>query len=229
MLTLITPTSDRPEAFRMCEWLIKRQTVPWYRWIIADGGSQKLTPTMGQEHLIVSHHENPVQNFRANLRAALDRVQDNELIAFIEDDDWYAPEYLQWIGNKLQSHDLVGAARAKYYHLTNALWKEMGNTHHASFCQTGVTRSAVKWLRNYLRSDAGNAFVDMHLWKDTTLNIPSRWLEPESTLTIGMKGLPGKTGLGNGHRINSGRDDSSRRMLKQLVDLESFDKYMEML
>ena len=52
MITLITPTCDRPEAFSLCEFWMSRQTYDGeIQWIVVDDGNTPVCTTQGQEYI----------------------------------------------------------------------------------------------------------------------------------------------------------------------------------
>ncbi|NOX54094.1 MAG: glycosyltransferase family 2 protein [Planctomycetes bacterium] len=71
-----------------------------------------------------------------NLLAALQRVRHDKVV-FVEDDDWYAPEYLAQMVRWLDQTDLVGETGARYYHLPT-------RRHHlcGASCPRGVVNPA---------------------------------------------------------------------------------------
>src|SRR6185369_16758975 len=93
MITAITPTADRPEAFALCERWMARQTIKPDQWIVADGGQVPVRCTMGQTHI---HDPRPAgaANLAHNLLNAISAVK-GEVVAIVEDDDWYSPKHLE--------------------------------------------------------------------------------------------------------------------------------------
>lgn len=215
-LTLITPTSDRPAAFALCERWMARQT---YRgpldWIVVDDGAARVVPSRGQQHLRREPASDPRGSFAGNLLAGLTTARDlpHEKILFIEDDDWYAPDYLALMCDWLEGADIAGEARARYYHLPTRRWMLCPNTDRASLCQTGIRRGLLQPLLDHLTAHP-STFVDIHLWK--TLAADARQLLWGETLhSVGIKGLPGKQGIGIGHRLGERhRCDTDGSVLK---------------
>lgn len=223
-LSLLTPTSDRPAAFALCERWMQRALrqmprVP-VQWIVADDGLQPACCTLGQEHLRLPPAENSGESFRRNLAAALQHVR-YDAVAFIEDDDWYAPAYLQrvwtWLVGGAQ---IVGEARARYYHVRERRYLHCRNSAHASLCQTAIRRELVPWLLAHLKRTE-TTFVDIDLWRDAAVKC-RQLLWPNSQLSVGIKGLPGKAGIGIGHRLDAScRRDVDGRVLRQWVGADA--------
>ncbi|MEX0701166.1 MAG: glycosyltransferase [Planctomycetales bacterium] len=201
-VTLITPTADRPLAFSFCErWMrraIGRFNEP-VQWIVADDGREPALCTLGQTHLLRPPADDPATSFRGNLAAALAAAA-GERILFIEDDDWYAADHLAQLVADLDEAEIAGQARAKYYHVAARRHHRCRNRRHASLCQTGVRAALVPWLLDVLR-DRPTTFVDVALWREGARGVRQK-LRPASTTCVGIKGLPGRNGLGMGHRLD---------------------------
>ncbi|WP_270994119.1 hypothetical protein, partial [Listeria seeligeri] len=65
-----------------------------------------------------SPHWAPGQNTQArNLLKGLAAVGPEEQLVIIEDDDWYAPDWLTTVAAELEHTELVGEHRARYYNV----------------------------------------------------------------------------------------------------------------
>ena len=75
-VTLITPTGDRPQCFRLCEHWMRRQTYDGtVQWIVVDDGHSPTRATQGQIYIRREPQEgDPPHTLCANLRLALPRV-----------------------------------------------------------------------------------------------------------------------------------------------------------
>ena len=219
-LTLITCTADRPEAFQLCERWMARQT---YRgsiqWIVADGGETPANCTRGQQHLILGPEPDPLKNFRRNLTVALEHVE-SRLIAFIEDDDWHAPDWLEAVTGWLANADIAGEIPARYYNIASRRYHEHANGTHASLCQTAM-RSSLLWPLFGALTAAPGPFIDRVLW-ESVAEAYRRRVE-RSRRVVGMKGISGHVGLGLGHATHhfGDRDDDTAKVLQQWVGLDS--------
>lgn len=203
-VTLITPTSDRPAAFKLCERWMRRAIAAYGRpvqWIVADDGVTPAPCTMQQRHLRRLKAVRPAESFVSNLTIALQAAV-GEKILFIEDDDWYSAEYLVSMIGTLDDADIAGEARARYYNLQTRTYKLMGNTEHASLCQTGIRRVLVPWMLQHLQMRRRTS-IDVHMWRSGATSYRRR-LAVQTRLSVGMKGLPGTSGLGHGHRMTRG-------------------------
>lgn len=98
-VTLITPTGDRPEAWALCEKWMARQTRQPDRWLVGDDGEEPTVFTMGQQvHRVASLPKGSKKaRVRRNFAQLLGHcpVSYDDVIVSIEDDDWYAPTYIE--------------------------------------------------------------------------------------------------------------------------------------
>lgn len=199
-VTLITPTSDRPVAFALCEKWMSRQTYDDERqWIVVDDGEIPVQCNLGQEHILREPTSDRVGSFLGNLSAALERVKYDH-VCFIEDDDWYHASYLKWATGWLDKGMLaVGESNAKYYNVRHRWYCQRSSRNHASLCQTSIHSQLIPWIQGYLETTE-SAFIDLPLWRFVKKDGPY-YLAPVSRYCIGIKGIPGKSGLGTEHRI----------------------------
>jgi Glycosyl transferase family 2 len=190
-------------AFALCERWIRAQTRQPDEWIVADGGGTPAVPTMGQVHLYAPGVPGAA-NFRENLLRGLAAVS-GDVVVFVEDDDYYAPRHLERIVAQVTAPGvgIAGDDQQRYYNLPQRCWRVFQNR-GASLCQTAIRRDAIPFLERAIRyaSRIGGGYgVDGALWED----IPAEFKSLERTQTVtGIKGLPGRSGLGIGHRPNGG-------------------------
>ena len=217
MLTLLTTTGCRPEAWAICEKLMMRQTYSGaIRWIVVDDGEQPQQITFKRENwlLMVVRPEpywKPGQNTQArNLRAGLEFVEDHEKLVIIEDDDLYGSEYLQKVSEWLDGAELVGECKARYYNYRTRKYRQLSNMHHASLCSSAMTGRAIDHLRKECRDNI--QFIDINLWR----NFHGKKQLYSSKMVVGIKGLPGRTGIGMGHKSEfAGLVDKDGSILRQ--------------
>jgi hypothetical protein len=196
-VSVITPTSDRPVAFGLCERWMDRQTHRPDEWIVADGGKTPARCTMGQIHL---HQASPsgFANFLGNLRRGLDAAT-GDVLVFVEDDDWYHPRHLETLLGQLTTGILAaGDDLQQYYNLEHRVWRTFDNK-GASLCQTAFRRDALPAFRKALSAaQQGRSYgVDGRFWASLS---PKACCLVRSQTVVGIKGLPGQKGLGIGHR-----------------------------
>jgi len=134
MLTLLTTTGSRPKAWEICQKLMARQTYKGQvRWIVVDDGEKEqeidFKPTNGIWHMEIYRPEplwQPGQNTQArNLLTGLAVIKNEENLVIIEDDDFYATDWLETVEQQLQKAELVGECHARYYNVKKRMGREM--------------------------------------------------------------------------------------------------------
>lgn len=227
-MQILTATGCRPAAWAMCERLMMAQTFGGpVRWIVVDDGPQAQPVTFERPGWLVevirpSPRWRAGQNTQArNLLAGLDAVDRMHPVAIIEDDDWYSPDWLQTVHEHLRRAELVGETRSRYYHAGRRVGRDVGNMRHASLCATALRGRAIDTLRRVCRQH--HKFIDIQLWRQHT----DRLLFSGHRV-VGIKGLPGRPGIGGGHRpAFSGDSDPSGDLLRQWVGAAA-DRYLAM-
>lgn len=218
MLTLITPTGGRPEAFALCERWMAAQTVKWDQWIVVDDCDPPTPTTLGQTVIRPEPLWQPGDNTQArNLLAALPLIE-GDLIAIIEDDDWYGPRYLESIETYLQIFLAVGQIPACYYNVPASMWRNNKNDNHASLCQTAFHASELRNLEAVIH--LAPKFIDLEFWhRERAIKEQTTLLyTPKHPLCVGMKGLPGRDGIGGGHIPGrSGWNEDNGDKLRELL------------
>lgn len=219
-LSVITPTGDRPEAFRLCELWMSRQTRKPDEWIVIDDGWAPIEAEFSIATQVIrprelwSKENTQAKNLLIGLAAAT-----GDVIAFIEDDDFYHPDYLLHLSHVIEvGADIVGETRSLYYHLPTRQYLRNENMEHASLCQTMISRRMAGCFADLLQYN--HSFYDCLLWQ--TANVRRNgWkgvLEASRDLCVGIKGMPGRKGIGSGHRPNAQYWHSDPE-LKTLIEL----------
>lgn len=233
MVTLITPTCDQPIGFGLCEQWMRRQTVPLasMQWIVVDDGIEPATPTCGQQYVrrIREPDCSGAQSLCRNLLAALPLAR-GEHIVLIEHDDWYAPTHVASLVDLLASRTVLAAGddKQRYYHVGARRWKVYQNR-GAALCQTGFRRALLPLFQRVVQQSlAANKYgIDGLFWRSLTAD--RKRLQHTAT-AIGIKGLPGRPGLGLGHRpeiITTWTPDPSLTVLRAWIgaDIEHYAPY----
>jgi hypothetical protein len=123
---LITPTRDRPHAFKCLEQWIGNQDFQDFKWIVVSSGKNPVNLTKGQ---IISYrpHGEKISYFQNVVEAISIAIKDPyfEYLFLIEDDDWYGRDYLSSMLEKLTSRNLdVLTYQARYlYNIRSMAWK----------------------------------------------------------------------------------------------------------
>lgn len=166
-LTAITATYQRPEAMRLCERYLKRQTRQPDQWLVLDGP----------------------EPMRLKVLAAIEggRVE-GDAVAFVEDDDHYRADYLAWVEERIgRGYDIVGEGMAVYYNVNHRWWSECRNVRHAALCQTSVHASMLENVASVIKA-FDSPFFDTRVWRlegNPFLHLPRH---PGERRVIGIKG-----------------------------------------
>lgn len=207
-VTLLTPTGFRPEALALCENYINNQTYQGnIQWVIVIDEPGNLpantTITSGTRNIKKEYYRGPrlweegLNTQRFNMEEAIKHVK-GKYVLFWEDEDCYKPTYIETMLELLEHADIVGECKSKYFHLGLPGYKEMHNFRHASLCQTAIKRSVLPLVKEAVNS--GEMYFDVHLWRNVQDRRIPYLLFAESNLVIGIKGMPGRTGIGVGHK-----------------------------
>lgn len=218
MLTLLTATGARPEAWAICEKLMLRQTYTGpVHWVIVDDGEQAQPVTFSRpgwklEVIRPTPFWKEGQNTQArNLRAGLEAIRKDALLVIIEDDDHYRADWLEVVASKFDRAELIGECQAKYYNVQTHQARELHNNGHASLCSTGMRGPAIERFRAICQSH--KKFIDLELWRKHN----SRHLFSGGRV-VGIKGMRGRGGIGAGHRPTfSGDTDTSGEILRRWI------------
>lgn len=195
LVSLLTCTSDRPAGFRLCERWMSRQTYAGdIEWIVVDDGITPATCTQGQVHMRLNPVSDPRASFKQNMLAGI-RAISGDVALFVEDDDWYAPGYVAAMVDALQRFPLVGSPRARQYHVNQRMYRLCENDGHASLAQTGIGAWELTGMLGFVLHTT-NPFYDKRIWKA----LGPAGLVVDRSLSVGIKGLPGKGGLSVVHR-----------------------------
>lgn len=230
MITLLTPTGARQEAFRRCEDYIRRQTLSFdsvggLQWIVIDDAEPRTKCTLGQEY-----HKGPIQwspeinTQRPNMDEAMKYVK-GDYIFIIEDDDYYHPTYLEVMMKFLQNTEIVGLGNTYYYSVLSPGFKMMKNYGHASLCQTAMRKTMLPYL--YQAVHSGKEFFDIELWKRVQEKEIPMIMYSNSAISVGMKGLPGRTGIGVGHNHRDYYFDAGHKKLIELIGEDDTNWYKQ--
>lgn len=216
-LVIITPTGDRPEAWELCQqWMLAQDYAGPVRWIIVDDGKKAQEVTFERDGWTLDvirpkprwRHGDTTQC--RNILCALEAVSENDRIVFIEDDDYYAPHWISAMARMLDVNHLVGISHSKYYNVHTSRFQIMPNGDHASLSCTALRGTAIESLNRICRD--GSASIDVELWAECK-NKALFSMEGN----VGIKGLPGRGGMGVGHRKEFGRPDPGRCVLKRWI------------
>jgi hypothetical protein len=211
VISVITPTSDRPAAWPLAERWMARQTVQPAQWIVADDGAHAAPLTAGQLHLRRPFAGRGAHSLAANLLAAIPHVR-GDVVLIAEDDDYYRPDHIATQLRHLERFDATGGTWLDYYNLRHRRWRTLRNR-CAALCNTAFRAAYLPVLAQaceavLARAD-GYYGVDALFWDA----MGTEGLHEDRTV-VGLKGLPGSAGIGMGHRPGRGwqRDPAWRQL-----------------
>ena len=208
-VTVITPTGDRYAAFSKCLHWVLTQTVLPSQWIIVDDGVTSLTESVTLPDWVtyirrMRKSEDPPHTLSANLLATIDKVEYDKIF-IIEDDDWYASDYIEYILPFLENYDMVGANLITYYHLFGKSWKTGKPEKHTALAQTACTKKALNKLKEVCLSTnwevREKGIIDRYWWHG--FEGKKLLIQDHPRVHVGFKGLFGRKGIAEGHASNS--------------------------
>lgn len=172
-----------------------RQTARVDQWIVVDDGVMPAPLTMGQTHIRRKRTAEGGASLALNIIEAV-RHLTADLVVIIEDDDYYRANHLEVCRRRLATHEAVGCIWLNYYNVELRAWRRIRNS-CAALCNTALRASALPMLRAAAEAAiaAGVYHVDRLFWQ----RVGAAGLHQEETV-IGIKGLPGRRGIGIGHR-----------------------------
>lgn len=223
MLTLLTATGCRPQAWALCErWMLAQDYPGAVRWLVVDDGGEAQPVNFERagwllEVIRPTPRWKPGMNSQArNLLAGLDRLEAGDSLVVIEDDDYYGPGYLSAVESWLQTAELAGECMARYYNVARRIARQLNNRGHASLCSTVMRGAALEHFRKECKP--GVQFIDLSLWR----NFRGPKVLAETKHVVGIKGLPGRDGIGMGHKENfSGSIDPDGAMLREWIGADA--------
>lgn len=238
MIALITPTGGRPKQIQLAAEWMKRQTYKGeVLWVLVDDAVPITTDFIPDNFrdgwTIVRCYPRPKwdqgQNTqKRNLLVAVNEVMKYNVdsVFIIEDDDYYFPEYLEKMVMQLKGYYAAGQVRSVYFNVATGRVKRHSNTQHSSLFQTAIHKDAIPLFTDVLLSES-DKFVDIALWGK--LKSFKTHLFNTIDLSIGIKGLPGRGGIGIGHIVKGVALSEKLRKaaLKDLIGVDDMIKYWQ--
>lgn len=235
LVTLLTCTGGRPEAFNLCQKYMARQSytgeIQWI--VVTDFPNEPIQPSAlveARKNIKMEVYFGPrrweqgINTQRYNMEEAIKHVR-GDYILTVEDDDRYSIDYLDLMVFLLQKFDIVGEANSHYYNIKERKFKEWRNYQHTSLNETGLRANKIKLLDRAVNS--GQLFFDMVLWQIIFAENHSHLIFDWNGYVVGMKGLPGKGGIGGGHFPDATfKDDRLFEVLRAWVGLEDAKEYI---
>jgi glycosyltransferase involved in cell wall biosynthesis len=205
---IIPDRNDRPELLENCLRMIENQTTRKYFLHVVNA------PPLNSDCDITYRYRKGYEYFSG---------KGIDCILFMENDDYYSPEYIEVMVNEWVKHgkpDLFGTAYTIYYHIGLLKWERMDHPQRASAMNTLIKPDLdIKWPVDH------EPYTDIHLW--TRQEFKGVTFKPEKPISVGMKHGSTLTG-GSFHndRLTRYRNiDYDFEYLQKLVDRESFNFY----
>lgn len=205
---IIPDRGDRPDFLEMCKHMLRTQTVQPDEIIFVDfpAVDDKCDITLRYR---TAYHRLDGMNF--------------DCILFIENDDYYAPNYIETMVRKWNEHgkpDLFGTGYTYYYHIGLAKFVKFDHKRRASMMNTLIKPDMqFEWCAD------DYPYTDAWLWQ----KIPNRvTFIPEKPIALGIKHGIGMSG-GEFHRTRLERyrdHDSGFKFLRSNTTNEMFNFYI---
>ena len=229
-VTLLTPTGDRPEAFRLLRrWVRDQDYEGDMQWLIVDDGEHPTAAPPGADYVRRTRSpDDPAHTLPAQLLRVLPMVR-GDFVLFMEDDDYYSPRYVSHMASLLERHSLVGEGFARYYSVANSRYWRCRNSRHASLGQTAIRREVMPHLYDALRARRDDPVVDVRLWRNPSKGLVFDDRSDRLCLHCAMKNMPGRRSTMKAHtRLQlHGHRDPEGRMLKRWVGEAAYAIYRE--
>lgn len=119
----------------------------------------------------------------ANLTTALSRARIDCVYANADDDDYYEPNWLSSVYDRLMSFSIVGQAPATYYNVLNRTWQLQENIFHSSFSGMGFTKDVIPLILH--GCDTHQPWLDKYVWE----NWDGSSSLTDDQLVLGIKGM----------------------------------------
>jgi len=232
MIVLITPTGARTEQIQICAKLMKAQDYPGeVLWIIIDDCDPRttdfITDNFKNNWTIKKIYPVPLwqvgQNTQGrNICTGIEESKKHnpEAIFIIEDDDYYKPCYLRMMMGKIKGYDLAGQINTVYYNVIHRRWIENKNDVWSSLFQTAFTMNAIPVLEKLYREK----FIDFIFFRQ----VKKVNLFDGEKLSIGIKGIQGRSPIGAGHSwVSNLESDGNMSKLKEMIgeDYKHYEKF----
>lgn len=202
---------------------MSQQSLKPDQWIVVDDGftpmDKRGLPSYGCYVRRLPKVCDPKHTLVVNVAEALPLIEGDRVL-FWEDDEYYAPKYIEEMDKWLNQFPLVGIGWAKYYHLYTGGYIQNSNSQHASLAQTAFTSQVMPLIQKCVDMGMEKDWLDCNIWREAKKqgirHVVIRENEGES-LFVGMKGLPGRFGIGIGHNTTSytRHDTKDREVLKK--------------
>lgn len=224
-VTILTVTRDRHELFAMHERMLKQQTFRKFKWIVVDDGQKPVVPELPCTYVRREPDKSKKFTHKENLLAGLEKWREGILV-FMEDDDFYPPEYLAETVKLAQSCTGLFGWKDPYYYWP--VEKQRTVNQRDDLCITAVTGCHFRYreeLIDMIKKCKTN-FADVAIWHQFSDKTMLKY--PHAIGPIGIKGISGN-GFTKEHRRTF--DDQKKNFEKWFriqVGEELFEKYQQL-
>lgn len=205
---IIPDRQDRPELLQNCLSMMAAQTLQPDQICVADW------PAISNDCDITWRYRSAYTYFE-------DIV---DVILFIENDDYYSPDYIQTMIDQWTFHgkpEIFGTNYTIYYHIGILKWCQLDHFKRASAMNTLIVpKIHIKWPAD------NEPYTDMYLWRQ----LNGITFRPKKIISIGIKHGMGKSG-GHYHTTKLERysnDDPKMSFLEKNMCENSFLFYKQL-
>lgn len=227
----VTPTRNRQQAISLLARWMRQQTMKPDDWLVIDDGDEpvRFEPPMTILMRRSRGTAEPKHSLCLNLRAGLPYFLADKIL-IMEDDEYYAPTYVEEMSRRLDSALAAGIGHSKYYHLALKRFYVHENRAHASLAQTAFRQELAGAFIRAL-ADREERFVDIKFWKQVRQH-GTIWIDGDrydgaaGAQYVGIKGFPGTPGIGFGHQaMPQYQADDDLAVLRRWIRPEDFAEY----
>jgi hypothetical protein len=223
MIALLTPTGGRERQIRLCaRWMEKQTYSGKVLWVIVDDCMPRttdfITDSFRPGWTVVKCYPSPAwkegdntqyRNMEAGLKV-IENTGGIDTVFIIEDDDYYSSPYLEEMVKRMGNYGVVGEANTIYYNVNVPGWLRNRNDRWSSLFQTAFSPSVIPVFSRMQRFK----FIDINLFRVVQNQL---LFNLERPLSIGIKGQPGRAGIGGGHTGGNYILDSKYEKLRELI------------
>jgi len=218
IVALVPTRGDRQTLLANMHNMMSRQTKQLYGMVVVDD-----TPLNPDQKDIT-------YRYQTGLTRVFEQYPDCDVVALIEDDDWYSPQYLEkmsaaWV--QAGRPHTFGQGETHYYHLGLKSMHYQKHPERSSAFTTFMSRELLKM--NWPKDDY--SFVDIDIWKQ----FPGKTICFDSPVAVGIKGYKEGAhfgGIGHNDRwagYHKGSDHNLNWLMSTIgtVDPDSFKFYKQ--
>jgi len=195
----ITCTGGRPDAWALCQNYMHRQTRRPDHWLVLDDCDPQTAFVDGVVRPSWRWKPKTENTIRKNLLHALRQslLVDFDVCFLMEDDDWYAPEYIERLAPAaMENRGMVGLKHSYDYNVRFRGFRENKNDGHCTGASTAWHRDATASLLEAIQNN-NVPTLDRFMWRKTP-DVPKAKFARHDF--VGIKGMPGRGGTVRTHR-----------------------------